>query len=116
MGIIGFGISICSQMSINRSLTLLNACNQTGIKLIDKAIIPIGTFCVSSMIGDMAGDYAERKVKEIKEEAKNLSKKYSIGKDGKIVINEPKPVKVQNVFDTYGDNEENEGVNENGNS
>lgn len=70
MSFLGLAVSVCSQMSISNSLKLLNACNKSGIKLVDKYLIPFGTFCVSCYVGDKVGEHVENNVKEAKEKVK----------------------------------------------
>ena len=66
MSFLGLAVSVCSQMSVK----LLNACNKSGIKLVDKYLIPFGTFCVSCYVGDKVGEHVENEVKETKDKIK----------------------------------------------
>ena len=45
---------------------------KSGYKIIDKVMIPVGIFIISSMVGDMCQDYTEKKVDEIKESIKEM--------------------------------------------
>lgn len=71
--------------------------------VVDKVLIPVGTFIISSMIGDACQEYAEKKVNEVKETVdaiKNIrdAVKESDNSDEKIT-----EMKRVNIFEEEGD-------------
>ena len=109
MSLIGAVVNICSFGAVGRPLKMLNACCKSGYAIIDKVIIPIGTFCVSTYIADKTEEHIVGKIDEMKEsvnDIKELRKQIKAANmDDICVEDEPE---VHNVF------EDAEEVNANG--
>lgn len=71
--------------------------------VVDKVLIPVGTFIISSIIGDACQEYTEKKVNEVKETVdaiKNIRDAVKESNDGDEKITEMKHV---NIFEEEGD-------------
>ena len=67
MSIVGTIINLCSAASVTNTLCAVNACRKTGWKIIDKVMIPVGTYFVASYVGDKVEEHAEKKIEDFKD-------------------------------------------------
>lgn len=99
MGIISFVVGSCSCASVAKALTLLTGYS-TSHKIVDKVVVPVGTFCIASMVGDATGKYAEQRIQEMKKECDETVEKIRKKKAAMEAANGQKPENiVHNIFE-----------------
>jgi hypothetical protein len=117
MSIVGTIINLCSAASVTNTLCAVNACRKTGWKIIDKVMIPVGTYFVASYVGDKVEEHAEKKIEEFKDAVNGIKELGKLRRElAEAVSNDVCcDSVVHNVFEDQ-DVEETEEVTDNGNS
>ena len=99
MGIISLVVGSCSSMSVAKALTMMTGYS-SGHKFVDKVMVPVGTFCIASMVGDATGKYAEQRIQEMKKECDEAVAKIRKKKAAMEAANGQKPENiVHNIFE-----------------
>lgn len=113
MGIIGIVSNLCSVAATDVTLVGLTSCFKTGYKVVDKVMVPVGIFCISSCVGDTVGEHMEDKIRSYRADTKELKRLIEENRRLSDEIKKRKAeaeAKVHNVF------EEQKEVNADGNS
>lgn len=67
MSLIGFGVGICAEVATTSVLTPLSMVTKSGVKFIDKVVVPIGIIAISSTVGSIVANKVDNDIDEIKE-------------------------------------------------
>ena len=117
MSIVGTIINLCSAASVTNTLCAVNACRKTGWKIIDKVMIPVGTYFVASYVGDKVEEHAEKKIEDFKDAVNGIKE---LGKLKRELVKSSADATADtifhNVFEDQDIVEETEEVTGNGNS
>ncbi len=109
MSLLGLAVNLCSTASINHALKVLGSVS-SGLKFMDKVIIPIGTFCVSCYVGDKVAEHVDEQISNAKENIETIKglRKMTKAYDAQFGKSNGETV-IHNVFEENA----NEEVNEN---